>query len=198
MVERILALGINGWGVFGSASKVARRARRKSRNDRRATDRVIRQHVRRARVGGFASGLGGFVTLAFTLPVNLLTFHALAARMVAAMAEIRGYDMDDEQVRSAVLVSLTGTKSDQVLEQAGLGPITGRLASSATRRVPDATLMIVNKAVGVTLLRTVGSRGLTRFFRWIPLLGALVGQWADARMMRRIARAAEEQFPPAA
>lgn len=197
VVDRILTLGIDGWGSFGSADKVAARASRKSRDDRRAADRVVRQHVRRARLGGFVSGLGGFVTLALTLPVNVLTFHALAARMVAAIAEIRGHDVNDPQVRSAILVSLAGKKGQEALDQAGLGPVTGRLASSATKRVPETTLMVINKAVGVTLLRTVGSRGLTRFFRWIPLLGAVVGQWSDARMMRKIAKAADEQFPRA-
>lgn len=196
LVAKILDIGIDGYGRFASAGTIAAKAERKSRNSKRAVKRVVRLHVRRARVAGFVSGLGGFITLAVTLPANLLTFYATAARMVGAIAEIRGYDLQDEQVRSTVLVSLTGPKSQKILEQAGLGAITSRLTSPAVDKLPDSALMMLNKGVGVALLRTVGSRGLTRFVRWIPLLGALVGQWADARMMRRISRTADSHFPP--
>lgn len=79
LVAKILDIGIDGYGRFASAGTIAAKAERKSRNSKRAVKRVVRLHVRRARVAGFASGLGGFITLAVTLPANLLTFYATAA-----------------------------------------------------------------------------------------------------------------------
>ena len=55
--------------------------------------------------------------------------------------------------------------------------------------------MIVNKAIGFRLLRSVGERTLSRFGRLVPVLGGLVGGALDWQMMRTIADAARREFP---
>lgn len=195
LVERLLRVGIDGVGRFASAKDLAERVEKKSRSRERAVRRVRNRHVKLARAGGFASGLGGVTTMAVALPANVVSFFTMATRMVATIAELRGYDTSRDEVRAAVMLTLSGQESDAILKQAGLGAITGRLAQSAGRRLTPGALMLINKAVGVHLLRSVGTRGVGRLFSWVPLLGGFVGQAMDGRMMRRIAAEADEQFP---
>lgn len=195
LVRRLLTFGIEGIGKLDSAKEIADAAAEDKGSAQKAVDQIIKHHVRLARGGGFLTGVGGIATLALALPANVLTFYTVATRMVAAIAEVRGYDTDDEHVRSAVLVTLTGDRSEKLVTNFGLGPIGSRLSSAAASKLPSTTLMLVNKAIGVHLLRSVGKRGLTKIFRGVPLLGGFVGQALDARHMKRIAEAADRQFP---
>ena len=134
LVDRLLTVGINGVGTFSSARAVADRASARSRSTKTAVARVRKRHIKMARAGGFASGLGGVTTMAFTLPANIVSFFAMATRMVAAIAELRGYDTSRDEVRAAVLLTLSGNESDQILQQVGLGSIKGVIAQRAGRR----------------------------------------------------------------
>ncbi len=53
----------------------------------------MRLHVVGGVVGGFVTGLGGFVTMPVALPVNIAEFYVQATRMVGAIATLRGYDV---------------------------------------------------------------------------------------------------------
>lgn len=195
LVERLLRVGIDGVGRFSSAKDLAERVDKKSRSQKHAIRRVIKRHVKMARAGGFASGIGGITTMTVTLPANVVSFFAMATRMVATIAELRGYDTSRDEVRAAVLLTLSGKESADILKQVGLGSISGQIAHTAGRRLPQGSLMLINKAVGVHLLRSVGTRGVGKLFTWVPLLGGVVGQAVDGRMMRRIAAQADKQFP---
>jgi hypothetical protein len=66
------------------------------------------------------TGLGGFVTMPVALPVNIAEFYIQATRMVGGIATLRGYDLADPQVRTAVMLTLVGARADEVLAKAGL------------------------------------------------------------------------------
>src|SRR5690606_37311924 len=89
----------------------------------------------RGGIGGFLTGLGGFVTMPVSLPVNLAEFYIQAVRMVAAIAHLRGYDLDDERIRTAVLLTMVGSDSDEVLRKAGMTSASGGLARMALKNV---------------------------------------------------------------
>src|SRR5690242_295094 len=69
LVATLLGTGIDGRGPLRSASAVAEAARRRASGDDEAVDRIVRLHVVGATVGGFVTGLGGFVTMPVALPV---------------------------------------------------------------------------------------------------------------------------------
>jgi hypothetical protein len=149
----------------------------------------------RGAAGGFLTGLGGFVTMPVALPANILEFYVQATRMVGAIASLRGYDITDERIRTAVLLTLVGSKSDDVLKKAGMSTGGGRVASMALKNLPPAALMVVNKAVGFNLMRGVGGKLLTRLGRGLPVAGGFVGGGLDAYMMKKIADQAMKEFP---
>ena len=129
------------------------------------------------------------------LPANVLEFYVQATRMVGAIAILRGYDISEPRIRTAVLLTLVGSKSDDVLKKAGMSTGGGRLASMALKNMPPAALMVVNKAVGFNLLRGVGSKLLGRLGRGVPVAGGLFGGGVDAFMMKKIADHAMKEFP---
>jgi hypothetical protein len=198
MVQVLLDLGIDGAGPLRSSREVAEAASSSTRSADAAVAKVARSHVTRGAIGGFVTSVGGFVTMPVALPVNVVEFYVLATRMVGAIATLRGYDVDDPHVRTAVLLTLVGSDADEVLAKAGLATGGGRVVSYAAKRLPPAGLLIVNKAIGFRLIRGVGEKAFAKLGRGVPLLGGFVGGGIDVWMMKRIADHAMGEFPPQA
>lgn len=194
LVERLLDAGIDGRGRFASAQTVADAARAKHGDAESAIDAVIRAHLRLAAMNGFVTGLGGLFTMPISLPANVIGFYVVATRGVAAVAALRGYDLSSAGVRSAVLLTLVGADSEDLLKKAGYAS-TGRLASLAAQRLPGPVLLAVNKAVGFRLLSQVSRKSLGRLGRAVPLAGGLVGAGFDGFLLKRIADQARQEFP---
>ena len=197
MIERLLDVGIDGRAPFDSARKVAGIAIAGQSDAERSVDALVRSHLRLAAAGGFVTSLGGFLILPIALPANVFGFYVVATRMVAGIASIRGYDITEPEVRSAVLLALVGADADDLLRKAGyvsIGPM-GSLADLAIQRLPGPVLMAVNKAIGFRLLTQVGKRSLTRFGKAVPLAGGAVGAGVDSFLLKRIADHARREFP---
>lgn len=196
LVQTILNLGLDGIGPVDSAVEVATAALAEEGGDvEEAIDRVARKHLVGGGIGGFATGLGGFVTMPVALPVNVLEFYVQATRMVGAVAHLRGYDIADERIRSAILLTLVGSDSEDVLKKAGMSTGGGRLAQLAMKNMPQAAVLVVNKAVGFRLLKSVGGKVFSRLGRGIPVAGGLFGGVLDSWMMKKIADHARQEFP---
>ncbi|GAA2032253.1 hypothetical protein WDZ16_06680 [Pseudokineococcus marinus] len=190
VVQRLVDLGVRGAGPLDSAAEVAAAAVRASGSAEQAIDRLVAQHVRLAGAEGFATGLGGLVTLPVALPANVVAFYALGTRLAAAVAHVRGYDLEDGRVRAAVLDSLVG--AGNALPGAAGG---GLLSRTLLRGLPTPMRMAVNKGVGFRLLGQTGARAAGRLGRFVPVAGGVVGAAADAWLMRGIGRRAREDFP---
>ncbi|MCW2832462.1 MAG: hypothetical protein JWN68_415 [Nocardioides sp.] len=195
VVDMLLDIGLDGRGPFSSAAQVAQEALRDKGTAEEAINAVARGTMLRGGIGGFVTGLGGFVTMPVALPANVFEFYVQATRMVGAVATLRGYDVEDERMRTAVLLTLVGSKSEDVLKKAGMATGGGRLATFALRGMPPAALMVVNKAVGFNLMRGVGTKALGKLGRGLPVAGGFVGGGIDAYMMKRIADHAMKEFP---
>lgn len=195
LVERLLDTGIEGRGPFASAQKVADSALRGASGADAAIDRVVRTHLAYGGAGGFLTGLGGFVTMPVALPANVVEFYLVATRMTAAIAALRGYDIRQGQIRTAVLLTLVGADADDLLKKAGVMAPASRLTNLAAQRLPGPALMVVNKAIGFRLLSQVGRSTFARFGRAVPLVGGAVGAGLDVYLLRRIADNARREFP---
>jgi hypothetical protein len=197
MVQLLLDVGIDGVGPLKSAREIADEAVRQSRTADAAVAKVARSHVVKGAAGGFVTSVGGFVTMPVALPANVVEFYIGATRMVAGIATLRGYDVDDPQVRSAVLLTLVGSEADEVLAKAGLTKGSGKVLGLVGQQLPPAALLMLNKAIGFRLLRGVGEKAFARLGRAVPLAGGVVGGGIDVWMMKRIADHAMKEFPPA-
>jgi EcsC protein family len=195
--ERLLSVGIDGRGPFDSAQVVADNALSGQGDCERAIDTVVRTHTRLVAAGGFLTGLGGFVTLPVALPANVVGFYTLATRMVGATASLRGYDVNQREVRAAVLLTLVGADADELLRRAGVAPM-GRLANLAAQRLPGPAVMVLNKGIGFRLVSRVSKSALPKLGKGVPVVGGLVGAGLDVYLLRKVADQARREFPHSA
>lgn len=197
LVKRLTAVGIDGVGAYPGAAAVAAAAlEREQGNVTAAVRRVQRQAGLGAAVGGFVTSLGGFLTMIVAIPANVFEFYVQATRMTAAVAVLRGYDVTDERIRTAILLTLVGSNAADILTNAGVGTGTSAALQIASRGgVPRAALMVIQKAVGFRILRSVGERVFTRLGKLVPLAGGAFGAVIDYAMMRRISHQAHLEFP---
>ncbi len=195
-VEKLLSIGFDGSGRFESAHQVAEAAQRRRSDPERVVEDLIAQHTRLAATSGFVTGLGGFAVMLVALPANVAGFYVIATRMAAAIAKVRGFDIDDPRVRSAVLLSLVGSDADDILAKAGAGA-SGPLANVATKRLPSTAVMAINKGVGFRLITQLGRKTLGRLGRGLPLVGGVVGATFDGFYLTRIAAHVLDEFPVA-
>lgn len=195
VMDMLLDIGLDGRGPIKSAAQVASAAKKEKGSREEAIHAVARGTMYRGAFGGFVTGIGGFVTMPIALPANVLEFYVQATRMVGAIASLRGYDIQDPRIRTAVLLTLVGSKSEDVLKKAGMATGGGRVTSLALRNMPPAALMVVNKAVGFNLMRGVGTKVLGRLGRGVPVAGGFFGAGVDGYMMKKIADQAMAEFP---
>ena len=83
LVRRLVDLGIDGAGPLSPAAEAAESVRRKHPDVDDAISALVSGATRSAAVGGFVTGLGGFITLPIALPANLLGYYVIATRTVA-------------------------------------------------------------------------------------------------------------------
>lgn len=194
-VDQIARAAFDGVGPFAPAEQVAQEAMEETGDVEAAIDAVVSDHTRMAAVEGFVTGLGGFVMLPVALPANVLGFYTVAARMVAAIAHLRGHDLSEPETRMAALVTLTGDQATRLLTVAGVAMPTGRMTKMALRSLPESTAAMVNKAIGFKLLIGAGEKTLVKLGRAIPFAGGVIGGAVDVAMLRSIAKHARTQFP---
>lgn len=196
MIEQLLQIGVEGKGPYDSASEVAEKALKDTGgNVDEAIDKVLRKHLVQGAAGGFATSVGGFITMPIALPANILEFYVQAARMTAAVAKLRGYDINQPNIRTAILLTISGANADEVLSKAGYATGGGRLATMALKRLPRSAMMMVNKAIGFRLLKSVGQGTLSKLGRGIPVVGGGIGGVLDGYMMNKIGQQALVEFP---
>lgn len=130
-----------------------------------------------------------------TIPANLAASSFLQARLVAGIAHLRGYELDDPRVRTAILMIMLGPGSANELLAKGVLPSSP--ATVATAPVFDRRLdgqvsralldRAMNQLTGKRLGVWVGKR--------IPFVGGGVGLAVDGWATRSIALHALNELP---
>lgn len=195
VVHHSLHRAIVGVGPLPGAAAAADKQLQEQGGDvDRAIQEVIENHVAYAGAGGFATNLGGIVTAAVTLPANVTGMALIQCRMVAGIAHLRGYDLDDPKVRNAILVCLLG--EERVNRQVRKNRLPAPPMAIATAPAYDADLdKIVTAEVTAELLtRVAGKRLATTVGRRIPIIGGVVGASADGWATYRIGRYAAKEL----
>lgn len=191
---RLVHLGVGGAGPLPSAHETAARALARAGGDKGAALKsIIASHRKLAAAEGFATGVGGFFTLAVAVPANIAGFYLVAAHMSASIAALNGYDNQRHEVQTAVLLTLVGVDADDILAKAGVRRTP--LSNVATERLPGPAVMVINKAIGFRLLGQLGSRTFSQLGRAVPLAGGAFGGAMDVYLLNQIAKNAVAEFP---
>lgn len=123
VVHQALDRAIRGIGPLDGAREAAEKAKADQGGDaEKAIDKLLNTHLALAGAEGFLTNLGGLATAAATVPANISGLALLQCRMVAAVAHLRGYDLDDSRVRNAVLATMMGEDAVRALVKKGKLP----------------------------------------------------------------------------
>lgn len=193
--HEILDLAIEGKGKLPGAKHAAKQLLGKRGDAEAAIERMVAQHIAMASGQGFATNWGGFFVSLLTIPANLAAATFLQARLVAGIAHLRGFELSDPRVRTAILMVMLGPGGNADLISKGVLPSSPLVV--ATAPVFDARLdgqvskalfdKAMNEVTGKRLGVWVGKR--------IPFVGGGVGAAVDGWSAHVIAQHALKEFP---
>lgn len=178
IVRQLLALAIEGAKPLPTAKETAGNLLASRGEPEKAVEAVIRQHIALASTQGFLTNLGGLATLPLTLPANLAGLTIVETRMVACIAHLRGYDVDEDRVRTAVLMCLLGPDALARLGTDGL-PSDPMLVATAPVFNAELDRRISEKVVTDVLGQVGGTKAVSVLGRRIPVVGGGVGAVVD-------------------
>ena len=198
-VREALHRAIHGVGPLPPAAHAAEKqlAEQRGRVDR-AVHEVIENHVRFAGAQGFVTNLGGVVTAAVAIPANITGLALIQCRMIAGIAHLRGYDLDDPRVRNGVLACLLGEDEIDNLVRKRRLPAPPMALATALVHDPDLDRLISAEVASDLIARVAGKRLATTVGRRVPVVGGLVGASADGFTTWRVGRYADREFLPRA
>ena len=97
-------------GLEGAEDLAARYGARHANPDE-AVAALIAWQTGVAGAAGFVTGCGGFVSLPVAMPANLASALYIQARLIAAIAHLRGHDIRSDEARMLALACLTGSRA---------------------------------------------------------------------------------------
>lgn len=196
-VREALQRAIHGVGPLPAAATAAdRQLDEQGGNVDAAIHELIENHVRYAGAQGFATNVGGLVTAALTIPANISGLALLQCRMIAGIAHLRGYDLDDPRVRNAILACMLGEDSVTSLVRKKKLPAPPMAIATAPAHDPDLDRIMSAEVTSELLTKIAGKRVATTVGRRVPVVGGLIGAGTDGYSTWQIGRYADRELLP--
>jgi hypothetical protein len=196
-VHEALARAINGVGPLPPAADAADKQLREQHGDvDRAVHEVIENHVRYAGGQGFLTNLGGLATAALTIPANISGLAMIQCRLVAGIAHLRGYALDDPRVHNAILACMLGEDAVKNLVRKKKLPAPPMAIATAPAHDPHLDKVIAAEVTSELITRVAGKRVATTVGRRVPVVGGVVGAGADAFATWQVGRYADRELRP--
>ena len=196
-VHEALARAINGVGPLPPAADAADKQLQEQHGDvERAVHEVIENHVRYAGGQGFLTNLGGLATAALTIPANISGLAMIQCRLVAGIAHLRGYDLDDPRVHNAILACMLGEDSVNSLVRKKKLPAPPMAIATAPAHDPHLDKVIAAEVTSELITKVAGKRVATTVGRRVPVVGGVVGAGADAFATWQVGRYADRELRP--
>lgn len=196
-VHQALDKAITGVGPLPSAAAAADKQLHEQGGDvERAIHEVIENHVRYAGAQGFVTNIGGLVTLAVTVPVNLSGLALIQCRMVASIAHLRGYELSDPRTRDAILACLLGEERLLRMVKQRVIPGTPMEIAAAAFHDPELDRLLATEVAAELVTRATGKRLAAAVGRRVPVVGGVVGAGTDAFVTWKIGRYVDREFLP--
>jgi hypothetical protein len=194
VLRQLLELAIDGRGPLPSAKAAAARQLQLKGHHEGAVDALIATHIGLASAQGFLTNLGGLLTLPVALPTNLAGAAIVQMRMIAGVAHLRGYDIDDRRVRTALTLCMLG--EDEVRQHVKEGRLPSTPLGLATAPVFDPVLdrQVSERVLGTLATKVGGKHMVVLFAKRIPLIGGGVGAANDGWFTYALGDYARREF----
>ena len=196
ILDRLYPTVIDGLPVLGTPAEFAARFDDPALSPRERGEALVKTHVALGGATGFASGLGGWLTLPVALPAGIAGTATIQLHMAASVAALARKDPSTGAVRAKVLECLIGASPDPAR-----GPVRDAEQETIDRfglKLAERGLnLVVSSAVGAAkwgAKKVVSGQVKRRVLRGIPLLGGFIGAASDGYVTTKVAQAAREEF----
>ncbi len=194
-VRQAFDRAVDGAGPMRGAAEAAdKRLAEHDGNVSEAIDSLIDSHVRLATAQGFVTNLGGLVTVAVMIPANISGLALLQCHMVAGIAHLQGYDLDDPRVRNAVLACMLGEGAVKGLVKNKKLPSTPMAIATAPSHDAELDRRIAAEVAAELIGRVAGKRTVTFIARRAPIIGGGVGAVSDGFRTYQVGRFAAREL----
>jgi len=170
LMEWAYRRALTGSGGLDKASTLAMRFYHPSLTIDEQIDALVRRQKILAGSSGFLTGLGGIMSLPFTIPANLASVVFIQLRMIIAIAYLGGYDPEDEKVKTMAFACMAGNAAKDVVQEMSI-----QAGKRTTRKLLQRT-------------------GLANLGKAIPLAGGIIGGSIDVLATAIVARLARKTF----
>jgi hypothetical protein len=195
VIHEALRRAIEGVGpLAGAAAAAEKQLAEKLGDTEHAIHEVIEFNVRLAGVQGFVTNLGGLVTATVTIPANIAGVALLQIRMVAGIAHLRGYDLDDPRVRNAILACILGEDTVKVSVKTKRIPARPLAIATAPTYDPELDKIMAAEVTSELITKVAGKRLATTVGRRVPVVGGFIGAGADGYSTWKIGRYADREL----
>ena len=191
----LIDMAIDGVGSFPSARHLAAGHMQRHGNVESAVNSLIRHHTTLATVQGVVTNIGGIVSLVVGTPANITGLIVIQVRMVACIAHLFGYDLDDQRVRTALSMCLLGDK--ELTRQISAKILPSTPAAVATSLVVDDGFhaQVANHILRHLLGEAAGKGVVKTVAKNIPLIGGGVGGISDWYHTTAVGHCAQKHLP---
>lgn len=194
-VRQAFDRAVDGAGPMRGAAEAAdKRLAEHDGNVSEAIDSLIDSHVRLATAQGFVTNLGGLVTVAVMIPANISGLALLQCHMVAGIAHLQGYDLDDPRVRNAVLACMLGEEAVKGLVKNKKLPSTPMAIATAPSHDAELDRRVAAEVAAELIGRVAGKRTVTFIARRAPIIGGGVGAVSDGFRTYQVGRFAAKEL----
>lgn len=192
ILNTIYDSSISGKGGFGESSqKLADEYVDRYGRTEKAIDRLVSNQRLKCTATGFVTGLGGLVTLPVAIPADLASSLYIEIRMIAAIAAIRGFDVESDKVRTLIYLCLVGNSAGDILKQAGIRYMTDLAAKKLIPLLSKKIAEKVAENVASKLLLKTAAKGLPKLAKMVPVVGGIAGgayNYAEVSTFAKVAR----------
>src|SRR5258706_11382162 len=193
MLEWAYGRAIQGMPGLDGAEELAKSYAARYATTDEAVATLIASPSRKAGVAGFVTGCGGAIALPLAMPANLLGTLYIQLRLVAAIAHLRGHDLQSAEVRTLALACMTGSKAADTLKDA-LVRLRTQLTRDALGWLSPVLIKKVEHAARLPVRTSSGTAGVARLGRPIPVTRGGVAGGLDAAMSQLVRRTAHPVF----
>jgi len=192
---KLVDLSIDGKGRLPGVKHVAGRYLARQQEVEPAIRTAIRHHLALAAAQGVVTNIGGAFSMLIGTPANVTGVIVVQIRMVACIAHLSGYDIDDPRVRTAVVMCLLG---DQELERQISDhrlPSTPLAVATSPVHDPQLHAAVADRVLTHILADAAGKGLVTTIGRKAPIIGGGVGGVADWLDTMTVSRCAQANLP---
>jgi hypothetical protein len=197
-LRQVLEIAIDGYGRMPSAkTAAARHLQRRGGSVDDAITSIIDHHVGLASAQGFVTNIGGLAALPVAIPANITGVAIVQVRMVAAIAHLRGYDLNDHRVRTALVMCLMG--GEQIAKHIVEGTLPTSPMAVATAPIfdPELDRLVADEVLTDLAARIGGKNVALAIVKRVPLMGGgvsavmdgiatyQIGRYATGELLRR-------------